>query len=189
MIFPINTYNDQVLKRKADRIETLDHELQQFIDDMFETMYAANGVGLAAPQIGKSIRMFVIDADAMFEDDDPDADKLRIGPTVFINPEIVTMSDMKVTMDEGCLSLPDLREAVVRPESLVIRYKDRDFNDCDLEATGWLSRVIQHEYDHIEGKLFVDHISPLKRNLIKGKLNNITLGKVSHDYKMRFPKK
>jgi len=182
MIFPINTYNDQVLKRKADRIETLDHELQQFIDDMFETMYAANGVGLAAPQIGKSIRMFVIDADAMFEDDDPDADKLRIGPTVFINPEIVTMSDMKVTMDEGCLSLPDLREAVVRPESLVIRYKDRDFNDCELEATGWLSRVIQHEYDHLDGVLFVDRLGSFRRRLLKSKLDAIASGQMLPEY-------
>jgi len=182
MILSINTYNDQVLKRKADRIETLNHELQQLIDDMFETMYAANGVGLAAPQIGKSIRMFVIDADAMFEDDDPDADKLRIGPTVFINPEIVTMSDMKVTMDEGCLSLPDLREAVVRPESLVIRYKDRDFNDCELEATGWLSRVIQHEYDHLDGVLFVDRLGSFRRRLLKSKLDAIASGQMLPEY-------
>lgn len=182
MILPINTYNDEVLKHKAAQIEVFDHALQQLVDDMFETMYAAHGVGLAAPQIGKSIRLFVVDADAMFEDDDPDADRLRIGPTVFINPEIVTMSDVKVTMDEGCLSLPDLREAVVRPEGLVIRYKDRDYNDCELEVTGWLSRVIQHEYDHLEGVLFFERLGSFRRRLLKSKLDVIASGMVLPEY-------
>lgn len=182
MILPINTYNDEVLKHKAAQIEVFDHALQQLVDDMFETMYAAHGVGLAAPQIGKSIRLFVVDADAMFEDDDPDADRLRIGPTVFINPEIVTMSDVKVTMDEGCLSLPDLREAVVRPEGLVIRYKDRDYNDCELEVTGWLSRVIQHEYDHLEGVLLFERLGSFRRRLLKSKLDVIASGMVLPEY-------
>ncbi len=181
-VLPIVTYNDSVLREKAIKIETLDEGLTQLIDDMFETMYQAHGVGLAAPQIGKSIRLFVIDADAMIEDDDPDAEKLRIGPTVFINPEIVSMSDVKVPMDEGCLSLPDLRETVVRPESLVIRYKDRDFNDCELEATGWLSRVIQHEYDHLDGVLFVDRLGSFRRRLLKGKLDAIANGFIEPEY-------
>jgi len=182
MILPINTYNDAVLREKAAKIDAIDTELTQLIDDMFETMYQAHGVGLAAPQIGKSIRLFVIDADAMFEDDDPDVDKLRIGPTTFINPEIVSMSDVKIPMDEGCLSLPDLRESVVRPESLVIRYKDRDFNDCELNAGGWLARVIQHEYDHLDGVLFFDRLGSFRRRLIKGKLDAIASGIVTPEY-------
>jgi peptide deformylase len=182
MILPINTYNDEVLKRKADQIEVFDNDLQQLIDDMFETMYAAHGVGLAAPQIGKSIRLFVIDADAMVDDDDPNVDTLRIGPMAFINPEIVSMSDVKVTMDEGCLSLPDLRDAVVRPETLVIRYKDRDLNDCELEASGWLSRVIQHEYDHLDGVLFFEHLGSFRRRLLKNKLDAIASGQVLPEY-------
>jgi peptide deformylase len=182
MILPINTYNDAVLREKAVKIDAIDAELTQLIDDMYETMYQAHGVGLAAPQIGKSIRLFVIDADAMFEDDDPDVDKLRIGPTTFINPEIVSMSDVKIPMDEGCLSLPDLRESIVRPESLVIRYKDRDFNDCELEATGWLSRVIQHEYDHLDGVLFFERLGSFRRRLLKSKLDAIASGLVLPEY-------
>jgi peptide deformylase len=182
MTLPINTYNDAVLREKAVKIDAIDAELTQLIDDMFETMYQAHGVGLAAPQIGKSLRLFVIDADAMFEDDDPDVDKLRIGPTTFINPEIVSMSEVKIPMDEGCLSLPDLRDSVVRPESLVIRYKDRDFNDCELEATGWLSRVIQHEYDHLDGVLFFDRLGSFRRRLLKSKLDAIASGLVLPEY-------
>ncbi len=181
-VLPIVTYNDSVLREKSVKIEALDEGLKQLLDDMFETMYAAHGVGLAAPQIGKSIRLFVIDADAMIEDDDPDADKLRIGPTAFINPEIVSMSDVKVPMDEGCLSLPDLRETVVRPESLIIRYKDRDFNDCELEATSWLARVIQHEFDHLDGVLFFDRLGSFRRRLIKGKLDAIASGLIEPEY-------
>jgi len=181
-VLPIVTYNDSVLREKAMKIETLDEGLIQLIDDMFETMYQAHGVGLAAPQIGKSIRLFVIDADAMIEDDDPDAEKLCIGPTVFINPEIVSMSDVKVPMDEGCLSLPDLRETVVRPESLVIRYKDREFKDCEFEATSWLARVIQHEYDHLDGVLFVDRLGSFRRRLLKSKLDAIANGFIEPEY-------
>lgn len=181
-VLPIVTYNDSVLREKALKIDARDNALTRLIDDMFETMYAAHGVGLAAPQIGKSIRLFVIDADAMIDDDDPDADKLRIGPTTFINPEIVSLSDAKVPMDEGCLSLPDLRETVVRPESLVIRYKDRDFNDCELEATGWLARVIQHEYDHLDGVLFFERLGSFRRRLLKGKLDAIASGLIEPEY-------
>ena len=181
-VLPIVTYNDAVLREKAVKIETLDEGVSKLIDDMLETMYEAHGVGLAAPQIGKSLRLFVIDADAMIDDDDPDAEKLRIGPTVFINPEIVSMSDVKVPLDEGCLSLPDLRESVVRPESLVIRYKDREFNDCELEASGWLARVIQHEYDHLDGVLFFDHLGSFRRRLLKGKLDAIASGLVTPEY-------
>lgn len=181
-VLPIVTYNDAVLREKSMEIKSFDNELTQLIDDMFETMYEAHGVGLAAPQIGKSIRLFVIDADTMIEDDDPDVDKLRVGPTAFINPQIVKMSDVKVPLDEGCLSLPDLRESVVRPESLVIKYKDRNFNDCELEASGWLARVIQHEYDHLEGVLFFDHLGSFRRRLLKGKLDAIASGLVVPEY-------
>jgi len=181
-VLPIVTYNDAVLREKSVKIKSFDEELTQLIDDMFETMYQAHGVGLAAPQIGKSLRLFVMDADAMIEDDEPDAEKMRIGPTAMINPEIVSTSDVKVPLDEGCLSLPDMRETVVRPESLVIRFKDRNFNDCELEASGWLARVIQHECDHLDGVLFFDHLGSFRRRLLKGKLDAIANGYVEPEY-------
>lgn len=182
MILPINTYNDAVLKQKAAPIKTMDAELSQLIDDMFETMYAANGVGLAAPQIGKSIRLFVIDADVMIEDDDPDADRKRIGPTAFINPVITHFSAEKVIMDEGCLSLPDLREAVTRPEKLTIEYLDASFEKQVLEADDWLARVIQHEFDHLEGVLFFERLGSFKQRLLKSKLDAIASGEVHPEY-------
>jgi len=182
MILPINTYNDAVLKQKAAVIETMDDALTQLIDDMFETMYAANGVGLAAPQIGHSLRLFVIDADVMVEDDDPDADRKRIGPTAFINPVITHSSDQKVVMDEGCLSLPDLREAVTRPEKLTIEFYDASFEKRVLEADDWLARVIQHEFDHLEGILFYERLGSFKQRLLKSKLDAIASGEIQPDY-------
>jgi peptide deformylase len=182
MILPINTYNDTVLKQKAATIESLDSELSQLIEDMFETMYEAHGVGLAAPQIGKSIRLFVIDADVMVDDDDPDGDRKRIGPTAFINPVITRFSETKVVMDEGCLSLPDLREAVTRPESLTIEYLDASFQKQILEADDWLARVIQHEFDHLEGILFYERLGSFKQRLLKSKLDAIASGEIQPEY-------
>jgi len=180
MVLPILTYNDPILKRKAEPITSFDADLTQLIDSMFETMENAHGVGLAAPQIGKSIRLFVLDADVMLEEDDPQ--EWAIGPAVFINPEIISTSPVKVALDEGCLSLPDLRESVIRPESLIIRYIDRNFQECELEAGGWLARVIQHEYDHLEGILFFERLGSFRRRLIKSKLDAIAEGRIEADY-------
>jgi peptide deformylase len=150
---------------------------------MYETMYSSHGIGLAAPQIGLPIRIFIVDGSPI-EDIEPANFK-----QTFINPEIIKEWGDEWKYEEGCLSIPTIRENVSRKPELTIRYLDENFVEHEKSFSGMAARIIQHEYDHIEGKLFVDFISPLKRNLIKGKLNNISLGKVSHDYKMRFPKK
>ena len=152
---------------------------------MFETMENANGVGLAAPQIGKAIRLFVVDA-SPFEDKDPElADFVQ----VFINAQIVEESGKEWVFNEGCLSIPTVREDILRKPNILIRYYDEHFDYYEEEFSGLAARIIQHEYDHIEGKLFTDRVSALKRTLLKGKLNDISKGKVDVDYKMKFPKK
>lgn len=180
MVLPILTYNNAILNRKAEPVTSFDAELTQLINSMFETMANANGVGLAAPQIGESIRLFVLDADIMLEEDDPE--EWAIGPNAFINPKIIDISPVKVALDEGCLSLPDLRESVVRPESLTIRYIDRNFQECERTVGGWLARVIQHEYDHLDGILFFERLGSFKRRLIKSKLDAIAEGRIEADY-------
>ena len=152
---------------------------------MFETMENANGVGLAAPQIGKAIRLFVVDA-SPFEDKDPElADFVQ----VFINAQIVVESGKEWVFNEGCLSIPTVREDILRKPNILIRYYDEHFDYYEEEFSGLAARIIQQEYDHIEGKLFTDRVSALKRTLLKGKLNDISKGKVDVDYKMKFPKK
>lgn len=177
-ILPIVTYDDKVLREEAQSIEENTDELQELIDNMFETMYNSNGVGLAAPQIGKAIRLFIVDADPLVED----TEEPERGPFVFINPEITETGGPDVQMEEGCLSIPDVREDVVRPQDITIQYKDRNFNDCEIKATGWLSRVIQHENDHIDGVLFIDYLSSFKKRLIRGKLKEIAAGNKDTDY-------
>jgi len=184
MILPIVAYGDPVLKKKAVEIDSAYPDLQKLIDNMFETMYHANGVGLAAPQIGKSIRLFIVDA-SPFDDKEPD---LKDFVQVFINPEIVSEEGTEWTFNEGCLSIPGIREDVDRKPTLLLRYYDENFDYFEEEFTGLAARVIQHEYDHIEGKLFVDRIGSFKRTMINGKLKDISKGKVDIDYKMRFPK-
>lgn len=187
MILPIVAYGDPVLKKKAEEITEDYPGLKKLIDDMFETMYNANGVGLAAPQIGKSIRLFVIDASpvAEGEDGDPSCEDFK---RVFINPIIFEESGEEWGYEEGCLSIPGIREEVQRKSIVKIEYYDENWDLYEEELDGFAARVVQHEYDHIEGLLFLDRLNPIKRTLLKGKLNDIQKGQVDHNYKMKFPK-
>ena len=191
MILPIVAYGDPVLKRKAKDIPEDYPNLQELIDNMFETMYNANGVGLAAPQIGKSIRLFIVDASPFAEDNLITAEEkedLKTAKEVFINPRIIDEQGDEWDFNEGCLSIPDIREDVFRKPTIKIEYYDRDFNFKEKTLEGLFARVVQHEFDHIEGVLFTDKLSGLKKRLIKSKLNNIAKGKIKVDYRMRFPK-
>ncbi|MEQ8524932.1 peptide deformylase [Gracilimonas sp.] len=177
-ILPIVTYDDPVLRKQADEIEEDSPELQTLIDNMLETMYNADGVGLAAPQIGRSIKLFVMDTDSMIEDGE-----VPYGPMVFINPLILEKRGNKVPLEEGCLSIPEVNDKVFRPETVVIEFFDRDFNKHRLEAEGWTSRVIQHEYDHLEGVLFLDYLSAFKKRMHKKELKEIDEG----NKKVKYP--
>jgi len=181
MIYPIVAYGDPVLRKKGATITPDFVGLQELIANMYETMYASHGVGLAAPQIGKSLNMFVIDA-ASFEDE-----KYPQFKKVFINAEILEEEGDKWEFEEGCLSIPHIRENVKRHQTLRIRYQDEKFNTHEETYDGIVARIIQHEYDHIQGVLFIDHLSELKKRLLKNKLINISKGGVRVDYKMRFP--
>ncbi len=185
MIIPIVSYGTKILKNKAEDISIDYPNLEQLIEDMFETMYEACGVGLAAPQIGRSIRLFIIDA-SPFADEDADMDGFR---KVFINPQIVEESGEKWNFNEGCLSIPSIREDVSRLSKIRIRYQDQDFNTLEEEYDGTKARIIQHEYDHLEGVLFTDYLSAIKKRLLKRKLNDISKGNVKVDYRMKFPLK
>jgi len=188
MILPIIGYGATVLKIKAKEISVDYPELNKLISDMYETMYDASGVGLAAPQIGKSIRLFVIDT-SPFDNDDFEKDsgfEAKSVKKTFINPVMIDESGENGSFEEGCLSIPNIREHINRKSDITIRYQDENFTDHQETFSGILARVIQHEYDHLEGTLFTDKISPFKKKLIKGKLNNIMIGKVSVDYKMKF---
>lgn len=187
MKLPIVAYGDPVLRKKAEEIDEDYPELKELIDNMFETMYAAHGVGLAAPQIGLSIRLFVVDASPFAEDDEGEIDPtLKDFKKVFINPIIVEETGEKWAFGEGCLSIPDINEDVMRPERVLINYLDEDFEEHEIELTGLAARVVQHEYDHIEGKLFIDRIGPLKKTMLKNRLDNISKGMIRVGYKMRF---
>ncbi len=192
MKFPILAYGHPTLRKVAKNITPEYPELQSLIDDMFESMYESNGVGLAAPQIGKSIRLFVIDASSFTEIDDnlSDEEKKQLqGKKVFINAKILEETGNEWAFNEGCLSIPGINEDVERPKKIKIEYYDRNFNKHIEEIDGILARVIQHEYDHLEGILFTDHLSSFKKRLLKRKLENISKGKVNVDYRMKFPKK
>ena len=191
MVLPIIGYGATVLKTKAKEITADYPELNKLISDMYETMYDASGVGLAAPQIGKSIRLFVIDT-SPFNNDDFEKNsgfEVKSLKKTFINPEIIEQFGDLSSFEEGCLSIPNIREHINRKSEIKIKYQDENFIDHQETFSGILARVIQHEYDHLEGTLFTDKISPFKKKLIKGKLNNIMTGKVSVDYKMKFFKK
>lgn len=190
MILPIVAYGDPVLRKKCEEITAEYPELQTLISDMWETMYQASGVGLAAPQIGRAIRLFVVDAGPFAEDEGLDAaerEQLQDFKRVFINARIETETGTKWAFNEGCLSIPDIREDVSRMDTITITYQDEAFKTHTETFDGLLARVIQHEYDHIEGVLFTDHLSSLKKRLLKGKLGNISKGKIQVDYRMRFP--
>ena len=190
MILPIVAYGDPVLRKKAVDITPDYPNLKQLIADMQETMYNASGVGLAAPQIGKTIRLFVIDASPFAEDEElseTDRETLKDFKKVFINAKILEEEGKEWAFNEGCLSIPDVREDVYRQPKIRIEYQDEDFNTHTTELEGLAARVFQHEYDHIEGILFTDKLSALKKRLLKRKLENISKGKIRADYRMRFP--
>jgi peptide deformylase len=184
MIYPIMVYGSPVLRKVAVNIDKNYHGLKEFIDDMWETMYQSDGLGLAAPQVGKSIRLFVIDG-APLEEDEPELKNFK---KVFINPKIIETSDDLILQNEGCLSIPNLREEVSRPSKIRLDYYDENFNHYDEWFEGMAARVIQHEYDHLEGIMFTDKVSAIKKRLLKGKLASISKGKFSVDYKYRLPK-
>ncbi len=181
MIYPIVIYGSQVLRNESVDIDKDYPELEKLISDMFLTLDDCSGVGLAAPQIGKNIRLFIVDCTPWGEDNPELAEYKK----VFINAEIYEESEETDLFNEGCLSLPGLNEDVRRPIAIRMRYMDENFVEHDEEFTGLPARVIQHEYDHLEGEVFTDHLSPLRRNLIKGKLQNIAKGKYRCDYKAR----
>ena len=192
MILPIVAYGDPVLKRMADEIEEDYPELDKLIADMFETMEGAQGVGLAAPQIGKSIRLFIVDGSPFAEDEDLEGEErevLKDFRKVFINPIILEEAGEPWDFQEGCLSVPGIREDVKRPEELVIEYYDENWELKEETYFGIPARIIQHEYDHIEGVLFTDKLSALKKRLLKKKLSNISKGVVDVNYRMKFPAK
>jgi len=193
MILPIVAYGHPVLRKEAEDIDAGYTGLAKLIEDMWETMYASNGVGLAAPQVNRSIRLFVIDTAQMFANMDeeekaeyPDSPGLK---AVFINAHIEELDGEEWAYNEGCLSIPKIREDILRSEEVTLTYCDENFEEHTKTFSGLTARVILHEYDHIDGKLFIDHISPLKRKLMKSKLNDISKGKIQVDYRMLFPEK
>ena len=192
MIFPIVAYGAAVLRKVAQDITPDYPGLPTLIDDMWETMYASSGVGLAAPQINKDIRLFVMDSAQIFENLEEDEKNVYPdGPgikKVFINAKVISLEGEEWPYNEGCLSIPKIREDVYRAENVTIEYLDEHFKSHTDTFNGITARVILHEYDHIEGKLFIDYLKPLRRKLLQGKLNDISKGKVKIDYKMIFPK-
>lgn len=192
MILPVVAYGAPILRKVAKDIDANYEGLSKLVEDMWETMYKSNGVGLAAPQINKDIRMFVVDSEQVFanqEEDEkgtfPDEPGYK---GVFINAHIVELSGEKWSYNEGCLSIPKIREDVLRHETVTLDFVDEHFNTFRKTFNGLTARIILHEYDHIEGKLFIDHISALKRTLLKRKLEDISKGKIKVDYRMLFNK-
>lgn len=192
MILPIVAYGHPVLRKVAEDITPDYPGLQQLLADMWETMYYSNGVGLAAPQINRDIRIFVVDSHQIFNNlDEDEKSKYADGPgikQVFINAHVKNLGGDDWAYNEGCLSIPKIREDIYRPEEVTLEYVDEDFQQHIKTFHGVTARVILHEYDHLEGKLFIDYIKPLKRKLMKGKLDDISKGKIRVDYKMLFPK-
>lgn len=187
MVYPIYVYGSTVLRKKTSEIPESYPGLKQLIQDMFETMKVSDGVGLAAPQIGLPLRLFVVDGTDVKQDKDKTKEDLSTFKIAFINPKITRQWGDPCTYNEGCLSVPTLREEVVRPSNVRIEYYDENFNLHTEEFDGLKSRIIQHEYDHLEGIIFVDRINPLKKRLLNGKLNAISKGKVDIDYKIKIP--
>ncbi len=181
MIHPIIVYGDPVLKKRAKEIEEGSDEVAELAEDMFETMYNASGIGLAAPQIGTSVRMFILDTSPI---EDEDVIEFK---QIFINPVIEEEWGEEWTFEEGCLSIPTIREDVGRLDSLHITWFDENWVKHEKEFDGMVARIIQHEYDHINGVLFTDHITPLKRRVLKGRLSNISKGKVDTTYRILAP--
>lgn len=190
MILPIVAYGDPVLRKVSKDIDKDYPDLDQLIENMWETMYASHGVGLAAPQIGRAIRLFIIDTEPFSDDEDlSEQERSQLADTkmIFINAKIIEEKGEEWSFNEGCLSIPDIREEVMRQPTVTIEFCDENFEKKTQTFDGILARVIQHEYDHIEGILFTDKLSPLKKRILKGKLSNISKGKIQVDYRMRFP--
>ncbi len=192
MILPIVAYGAAVLRKNAREIDANHPDLNKLIDAMWETMYASNGVGLAAPQVNKDIRLFVIDTlqivDNFEEEDKIKYPKEKGIKKVFINATIKDLDGDEWAYNEGCLSIPKIREDVYRPEMVILEYLDENFKQHIETFNGITARVVLHEYDHLEGKLFIDYLKPLRKKMIQGKLNDISKGKIKVDYKMVFPK-
>lgn len=195
MVLPIVVYGDPVLRKTGEEVKKDQEGLKEFISDMFETMYSAKGVGLAAHQVGKPLRLFIVDTGPFAESDDDDDDDDEFTPEqrkelesfkkVFINPRIVEEKGEEWKFNEGCLSIPKIREDVLRKPEIELEYLDENFRSHREKYSGVIARVIQHEYDHIEGKLFTDRISPFKRKMLAGKLNDIASGKTTADYRTK----
>ena len=191
MTLPITAYGDPELKKKAKNIDNDFKDLNKLIENMWDTMYNANGVGLAAPQIGLPLRAFIVDTSPFADAENMSNDEFEIVKSfkkVFINPFLINETGDKWDFNEGCLSIPDVREDITRSDTILIKYLDKNFNQHLDSFNGIIARVIQHEYDHIEGILFTDKLSSLKRTLLKGKLLNISKGKIETEYKMKFSK-
>ncbi|MBX2964613.1 MAG: peptide deformylase [Cyclobacteriaceae bacterium] len=188
MIYPIVMYGDPVLRQRATDVEP-GTDLKQLIDDMFETMHAAQGIGLAAPQIGKSIRLFVVDGTGLEKDDDEAEEGMEDFKKAFINPEMLDELGTPWAFEEGCLSIPNIREKILRKETIRIRYYNENWELKEEEYDGMKARIIQHEYDHIEGKLFIDYLTSLKKRMLKGKLTDISRGAVKTEYRILAPLK
>ncbi|MDB4588656.1 peptide deformylase [Flavobacteriaceae bacterium] len=190
MILPIVAYGDPVLKKRASEISKDTPKLEETISNMYESMYGAHGVGLAAPQVGLSIRLFLVDTSPFADDDEysvEEQEKLKRFKRTFINAKIIEETGEEWAFNEGCLSIPNVREEVLRQPVIKVEYQDENFKSHTETFDGLIARVIQHEYDHIEGILFTDKVSSLKKRLLKGKLVNISKGKTNVDYRMRFP--
>ncbi len=191
MILPVVAYGDPVLKKKGIELTKEYPKLKELIVNMYDTMYGAFGVGLAAPQIGLPVRLFIVDTSPFAEDEEvlgkEESAFLKTFKHTFINPVIVEETGDEWVFNEGCLSIPDVREDVFRKPNIKIEFLDEDFKKQTMDLDGLAARVFQHEYDHIEGVLFTDHLSALKKRLIKGKLTNISKGKINVDYRMKFP--
>lgn len=190
MTLPIVAYGDPVLRKTGKEIDKDYPKLDELISNMFETMYKASGIGLAAPQIGLPIRLFIVDLEPFGEDEEFTEDEqafFKDFKRVFINAQVIEEEGKSWSFNEGCLSIPDIREDVSRKGTITIRYQDQDFKEHTETFDGITARVIQHEYDHIQGILFTDKLSSLKRRLLKGKLSNISKGNIEVDYRMRFP--
>lgn len=181
MILPIYTYGQPVLRKVAEDIPLDYPGLKELIENMFETMERADGVGLAAPQIGLPIRVVTIDLD-VFADDMPEYKGFH---KAYINPHILETEGEEISMEEGCLSLPGIHESVKRKNRIHVKFLDEDLNEHDEWVEGYLARVMQHEFDHLDGKMFIDHISPLRKQMIKGKLNALLNGKARCSYKVK----
>lgn len=192
MTLPIVAYGAPVLRRICSDIAPDYPNLTAMIKDMWETMYASNGVGLAAPQVNRNIRLFVVDSSQIFRNqDEEDKGKYTDEPgikQVFINAHIKQLDGNDWTYNEGCLSIPKIREDVIRPEEVVMEYVDENFETKTEKFVGITARIVQHEYDHIEGKLFIDYLKPLRKKMLRGKLNDISKGKLKMDYKMMYAK-